>query len=340
MVFSAWDKIKKRQFSPIYLVYGTERYLIDKTRQIIIDNVLNNDDTQFNLSIYDLGEIPIDIALEDAETAPFFSDQRLIILQNPFFLTAQKSNKKIEHNLQALITYLEKPSPTSVIVFLANYEKLDERRKITKQLKSNATIIEAKKLTKEQLIRLVNNQLKDSSVTITEEALELLRNLVEDDLSLIINELQKLILYVGENNEIDINVVEKLVIRSLEQNVFNLIEKVINGNLESAFQIYYDLLKQNEEPIKILAIIASQFRLIYQVKELARRGYGERQIASHLKVHPYRVKLARGQINSFSEENLAEIMNLLADSDYALKTGTMERRLVIEMFLFKLKQLL
>ncbi len=131
-------------------------------------------------------------------------------------------------------------------------------------------------------------------------------------------------------------IVEKLVSKSLEQNIFTLIEKVVQRKLDEALRIYYDLLKQNEEPIKILALLAGQFRLIYQVKELARRGYGQQQIASFLKTHPYRVKLAAGHADKFTDEELTNLMRLIAEADYQMKTGGMNKSLLIEMLLFHL----
>lgn len=112
-------------------------------------------------------------------------------------------------------------------------------------------------------------------------------------------------------------------------------DKIVNGKIEEAFEIYYDLLKQNEEPIKLLSIIASQFRLIYQVKELARKGYGQQKIAAILRVHPFRVKLALEKAQKFTEEDLARIIHLLAECDYAMKTSAMDKKMVIELFLLK-----
>ena len=132
------------------------------------------------------------------------------------------------------------------------------------------------------------------------------------------------------------DIVEELVAKSLEQNIFTLVDKVISKKIDEALRIYYDLLKQNEEPLKILSIIANQFRLIYQVKGLSQKGYGQQQIASVLKVHPFRVKLAAGQAQRFTEEELTKCIRLFAEGDFQLKTGTMPKNMVIEMILFQL----
>lgn len=334
-----WNKIEKRHFAPLYLLYGTESYIINETKQKLVANVLTNEEMDFNLSVYDLEETSIEQALEDAETFPFFGEKKLVFLHNPVFLTAEKSKDKVEHNLKKLEEYILEPAPYTILVFAGPYEKLDERKKLTKLLKKNAEVIEAKKLNEKEIIIWVKQQVKTSGVEISDQASELLLTLVGSDLMRLYSEIQKLALYGREARVIDVEMVEKLASRSLEQNIFDLIEKVVQRKMEDAFRIYYDLRKQNEEPIKVLALIASQFRLIYQVKELIKRGYGQQQIASMLKVHPYRVKLASGQARSFTELELAEIMDLLAKTDEQLKTGGSGREVSLELFLLKLSTL-
>lgn len=337
MVFELWKQIKKKQIAPIYLLYGTESFLIHETKQLLHTHVLDEDVSDFNFSSYDLEETPIEAVLEDAETLPFLGEKRLIFLHNPGFLTSEKKTKeKVEHNLSRLEEYIKQPSPFSVIVFIAPYEKLDERKKITKELKRTAMVFEAKKLMEQELKQWIFDRAALHQVNINQASVQRMLELVGANLFMLTSEMDKLALYVNETKTIDEIVVENLVSKSLEQNIFTLVDKIVKRKVEEALRIYYDLLKQNEEPLKILAIISGQFRLIYQVKELSRRGYGQQQIAGYLKSHPYRVKLAAGQANYFSDEELTKIISLLADADLQMKTGGMNKSMLIEMFLFRL----
>lgn len=336
LVLNIWEDINKKKIAPIYVLYGKEEYFINETKQLLIKNVLDGE-TDFNLSTYDLEETPIEVAIEDAETLPFMGEKRLIFLNNPYFLTAEKTKEKVEHHLKKLEQYIKEPPPYSVIVFSCPYEKLDERKKITKELKRNAVVLEAKKLNDRELKIWLEKRAQKNGVSISEEALEHMIALAGDHLFLLVSELDKLSLYVDKGETIDLEMVRLLVARTLEQNIFELVDKIIDRKIEEALRIYYDLLKQNEEPIKILSIIAMQFRLIYQVKELMRRGYGQQQIAKMLKVHPYRVKVAAGQGKKFSDEELVKVMKLLAEADYQSKSGG-NKELLIELFLFQLKE--
>lgn len=333
-----WKKIEQKKFSPIYLLYGIESYLINETKQKLLKNVLTDEEMDFNFSNYDLEEVPIEVALEDAETFPFMGEKRLIFLQNAFFLTAEKGKQRVEHNLSKLEEYIQNPPLYTVLVIIAPYEKLDERKKITKQLKKIGSVLEAKKLNEMELKKWVLDRVTSNRVQIDQDAIEMLITLAGTNLMMLSKEIDKLTLFVGESNLIDSQTVEKLTARSLEQNIFALVDKVVHRKTSEALRIYYDLLKQNEEPIKILSILANQFRLLYQTKELQRRGYGQQQMASYLKVHPFRIKLAAGQAKLFSEDDLKEIINLCAESDYQMKTSGMNKIMIIEMLLFKLNK--
>ncbi|WP_160721801.1 DNA polymerase III subunit delta [Bacillus sp. USDA818B3_A] len=338
MVLEIWKKIKKKEIAPIYLLYGTEAFLINETKQLLLDHILEEEEKDFNFSAYDLEETSVDLALEDAETFPFLGEKKVVILHNPVFLTAEKTKEKVEHNLAKLEQYLKEPAPYTVMVISAPYEKLDERKKITKELKKNAELVEAKKMSEHDLKKWVKDRAKNNGMEMEENAIDQLLALAGTNMFMLAGEVDKLSLYAAEQKRIDRELVEKLVARTLEQNIFTLIEKVVQRKLDEALRIYYDLLKQNEEPIKILALLSGQFRLIYQVKELSRRGYGQQQIAGFLKIHPFRVKLALGQAGGFTDEELAHLMALLADADYQMKTGGMNKSLLIEMLLFRLKR--
>ena len=338
MVLDIWKKIKKGEIAPIYLLYGTEAFLINETKQLLLKSILTEEEKDFNFFAYDLEETPLELAIEDAETFPFLGERKVIFLHNPSFLTSEKTKEKIDHNIARFETYLKEPAPYTIMVISAPYEKLDERKKITKELKRNAAIVEAKKLNEAELKAWLKERAKRIGIEIEPDALELMLTLTGTNMFMLTSELDKLALYATDEKRINVALVEKLVSKSLEQNIFTLIEKVVQRKLDEALRIYFDLLKQNEEPIKILALLANQFRLIYQVKELSRKGYGQQQISVFLKTHPFRVKLAAGQAVKFTDEELATLMNLIAEADYQMKTGGMNKSLLIEMLLFKLNK--
>ncbi|MEH6974292.1 DNA polymerase III subunit delta [Bacillus sp. JJ675] len=335
-VFDVWRSLKKGDIHPVYCLYGKETYLLQETVQRIRQAVVDEETKDFNLSVFDLEEDALDLAVEDAETFPFMGERRLVVAKNPTFLTAEKKKDKPEHNLEALEAYISQPAPYSVFVLLAPYEKLDERKKLTKLLKKHADMVEAKELNGPETADFIKGLAKSEGKQIDSGAAEELVILCNASLSAIAQEVKKLSTYIGDRDEILLDDVRKLVARGLEQNIFELINKVVNRRRTEALQIFYDLLKQNEEPIKMMALIANQFRLILQTKYFSQQGYGQKQIASNLKVHPFRIKLAIDQARLFSETELKSIMEQLAVMDYEIKTGKKDKQLLLELFLLKL----
>ncbi|WP_246940523.1 DNA polymerase III subunit delta [Bacillus pinisoli] len=328
-------KIKAQKFSSLYLLYGKETYFIDETIQLLVSNVLNDEERDFNLSVYDLEEVPVDAALEDAQTLPFFGDKRVVICKNAVFLTGAKEKSKIDHNLQLLEEYITSPSPNAILIFMVDAEKLDERKKVTKLLKKEAEVFEATMNDEKSLISWIHSEVKQLEVTIEEEAVGILIQYVRGTVTLLVQELHKMAMYVGKNGNITSEVVQLLSSRTIEDNIFELIDCVLSNKVPKAMEIYHDLLKLNEEPIKILSLLSSQFRLLYQVKDLSKRGYGQQQIATHLKIHPYRVKLAAQKATQFSNEYLTTSLNELAEMDYRIKSGQIDKKLAIELFILK-----
>ncbi|RFU65773.1 DNA polymerase III subunit delta [Peribacillus glennii] len=338
MVLDVWKDLRRKKFAPVYLLYGTETFLINETKQLLMQNALTEEEADFNFSQYDLEETPVETVLEDVETLPFMGERRLVFMQNPFFLTAEKSRQKVEHDVKKLEHYISDPAPYSILVLTAPYEKLDERKKITKELKRKAVTVEAKKLGEHELKIWIRERAAASTVQIDENAIDLLLDLAGTNLMILTNEIDKMALYVDEEKRIDAATVEKLVAKSLEQNVFTLVDKVLQKNVEEAVGIFHELLRQNEEPIKILGVMASQVRLMYQVKEMAKQGYSQQKIAGALRIHPYRVKLALEKTGKFHEAELLRIINELADADYKIKTGQADKALTLELLLLKIER--
>ncbi|MGN9864579.1 DNA polymerase III subunit delta [Bacillus swezeyi] len=338
MVFDVWKSLKKGDIHPVYCLYGKETYLLQETVQRIRQAVVDEETKDFNLSVFDLEEEALDLAVEDAETFPFMGERRLVVAKNPSFLTAEKKKEKLEHNLGVLEAYISQPAPYSVFVLFAPYEKLDERKKLTKLLKKHAHMVEAKELNGKETADFVTSLAKSEGKHIETEAAQELVILCNASLSSIAQEVKKLSTYIGDRDSITLDDVKKLVARGLEQNIFELINKVVNRKRTEALQIFYDLLKQNEEPIKMMALIANQFRLLLQTKYFSQQGYGQKQIASNLKVHPFRIKLAIDQAKLFSEQELKSIIEQLAVMDYEMKTGKKDKQLLLELFLLQLLQ--
>ncbi|BBW95533.1 DNA polymerase III subunit delta [Geobacillus sp. FSL W8-0032] len=334
MLERVWGNIEKRRFSPLYLLYGSEPFLLTETYERIVKAALDEGEREWNFAVYDCEETPVEMALEEAETVPFFGERRVVVVKHPYFFTSEKE-KEIEHNLAKLEAYVNAPAPFSIVIFFAPYDKLDERKKITKLAKERCEVVVASSLGEAELRAWVRRRIESEGPSISEEAIDVLLRRAGTQLSVLANETEKLALFAGPGGVVEAAAVERLVARAPEENVFVLVEQVAKRDIPGALRTLVDLLGHQEEPIKMLALLASHFRLLSQVKWLAQTGYGQTQIASALNVHPFRVKLALAQAARFSEQELVEAINDLADVDHQVKSGAMDRRLALELLLMR-----
>lgn len=332
--FKQLKKIRNKQYSQVILLYGTEAFFIRNFKNELIKQVLNGD--RDNLSVYDLEETPIEEVIADVETYPFFGEKKLIFAHNPTFLTAKKIKLPFEHDLERLEQYIHQPVDYSILVLIANDEKLDQRRKITKLLNNRALVAECHPIKEHELNKWINNIAEDLKIKITPDAYEIFEAEFITNLHLIQNELMKLSMYVGENGIVTKEIAEQLIAHTEISSSLKLVDAVIERNLPKAFSIYKDLKKLEEEPIGIIALLAFQFRMILQVKLLKAKGYSQFQIEKQLKAHPYVIKIASKRERSFTADKLNDIIHRLTETDTVIKQGQMEQDIALEMLLYDL----
>lgn len=308
-----------------YLFYGTESYLMKKE---IVQILKTAGIDAIDQSNYDLEETMLSAIIEDAETVSLFSSKKAIIVENSFIFTAMQK-KREEQNTDLLINYLKHANPDTILIFCVSEEKIDERKKITKLMKEIGKVQCFAPL--EQVNSFAKQAFEDYEIDY--KTIDLLVERVGKDLNLLIREIEKLKLYKMEEKKIEKK--DVLNLTSVQENIdiFELIEAIVSKDKEKAITIYHNMLKMNEEPIKIIVMLANQFRLIYQAKELYQRGHTEKDIASILNVHPYRIKLALGKGRGYQSDMLLAYLGQLADLDIGIKSGMLEKELGLELFI-------
>ncbi|MFP7493574.1 DNA polymerase III subunit delta [Terribacillus saccharophilus] len=327
----ALKAIKKKDFSPIYLLYGTESYFMQDIKEKIEKQFALSDGT--NVSVYDLEETSIQEVIADAEEYPFFSEHKLILAYHPFFLKAKPEKSAVDHRLESLEQYSQNPAAWTTLVLLAPYEKVDERKKIVKAIKNTGQAVACLPVKEWDLSDWIVTLSKENRIELDEAVTDLLIQEAGTDLSMLRGEIEKLALYAGEGSRVTLEMAESLVSHQQTSSGLKLVDSLMNGDLAKAIYIFHDLIKLKEEPIALIALLASQFRTILHVKLLKHKGYNQAKMAEVTKVHPFVVKLALKREAHFSEEELKEILFLAAETDADLKQGRMEKNLAFELLL-------
>ena len=311
----------------IYLIYGNENYLIKKKLdEIITKNNIEKD----NIIRYNLDEVIVSEAIIEASTVSMFQTSKLIICEGCKFLTGE-NKKEINHNIDMLLEYINHPFSDVYLVFIVEKEKLDDRKKIVKELKKLSKVVECKKIENYNLNSYLENYIKDKGYIITSKNINLIISIAGLDLANLINEIDKLLIYKDTDKNISEDDIKNLICVNIDDNIFALTNAIMNNQKEKIIKIYKDLISMGEDEIKLIATLANQFRLLLQVKLMKNNGYSDNEMISTLKEHPYRIKLAKNSL--FGEDKLKDKILKLSELDYKIKSGNIDKNLGLELFL-------
>ena len=308
-----------------YLLYGTEKFLInDEIKKIINKYKIES----INISKYDLEINSINEILDDIKTVSLFSDKKLIIIDNSYMFS--RTTKKID-NVEELENYLNNPIEDNIIIFINNLEKIDNVKKIVKIVKEKGIIIEFNKLNN---ININVKKMFDDYI-INNENINYIINKVGTNIEILYQEIEKLKIYKIYNKIITKDDINDIICENINIDIFKFIDDIINKNKESALKTYNELLKLNEEPIKIIALLASKIRLLYQVNILSKDGLNEDEISNLLSIHKYPIHLALNISHKYSNDLLLKYLLELSNMDIKIKKGENDKDLSLELFILK-----
>ena len=311
----------------VYVLYGKISYLIQKQ----IKNIINeNKIDDINVVKYDLEQDTLSKIINEANSVSLFSEKKIILVHNSYIFTGT-TKRIIDQNTTELEDYLNNINEDTILIFIVNSEKLDERKKITKLAKKNGYIKEYNDV---DTVSIVKDLFDD--YIITTDLIKYLIERVGDNIPLLSNEISKIKTYKNNDKNITKEDITNLCTKNLEVNNFKLIDYIIQKDKKNSLDLYYERLKLNEEPIAIIVALANQIRIMYQVKELYLNGYTENKIASILNIHPYRVKLAANNSKKYDKDLLLKYLYDLSSLDIKIKTGEIAKELALELFILNL----
>jgi len=316
----------------IFVLYGEETFLMNKKIEELRE--------RYTISVPEINVVTLsfttqsfDTIINECEAVPFFSQYRFIIFKDAYFLTSSTTRKALkEEEIQLLFSKMEETKDSSIYVFLQE-NGIDERKKLVKNLRKQAKFFEFKELPLPKLRTSIKKAFSSRNTTIDNQALELLLLRTPHRLLQIEREVEKLSL---ASNHITYEVVNQLINPPIEENIFELSNAILKRNQAKAIEIYQDLMLKNQEPIRLIVMIANSLRLLYQVIVLDRKGYNDQEIAKYLTVNSYRLRYIRQDKDSYELNDLLYFIDQLAILDTAIKQGKIDKKLGFELFLMKL----
>lgn len=313
----------------VFLFYGNEELMIKNKIDKLVNSITDN---QYNINVYDMEINNVSMAVQDLLTPPFLSDNKVIIIKNPIFLTKTKS--EIEHKTEMLLNYLDNIEDASYLIIDAGGLKVDENNSLFKKIKQKGEVSETKELSQVEMKGWLKRKFALIGKEITDDAVLLFFERIGWNLLTASNEFDKVANYVGNKEFITINDVEKVVVKELETDVFKLTNALQNGDRKQVILLYQDLVKTGNDPVKLLGLVSKTVKDTYNVCLMLEKGYKQIDVANTLGVSTGRAYYIIKSARSFKIEKLENLLLQLHDLDYRIKTGRIDKNTGFEMFLF------
>lgn len=320
---SILEDIKNQEFKQVYLFYGEENYLKKQYRDKLT-NALNPDQDTMNFSHFEGKGIDVKEVISLGETMPFFADRRIILLENTGFFKGQCP--ELAEYMSSLPEYL-------CMIFVE--EEMDKRSKMYKAVKQAGRIVEFAVQDERTLMRWVLGIMKREGRQITQRDMELFLSRTGTDMSNIEKELEKLICYTMGREVITTQDIEAVCTTRITNRIFAMVQAVADQNQKRALELYYDLLSLKEPPMRILFLLARQFNLLLQVKELQNLGFSGKDIAAKTGLQTFVLKNYTRCTGQYSVQQLRQAVEDFTQAEEDVKTGKLQDVLSVELLIVK-----
>lgn len=315
--------IKSGNFKQAYLLYGEEAYLKQQYKHNL-EKALNPDGDTMNFSHYEGKGIDVKQLIDLCETMPFFADRRVVLLEDTGFF----KNKSEE-----LADYMKELPDYLCMVFVET--EVDKRNRMYKAVKACGTIAEFARQDEKTLMRWAAGILGKAGKKITQRDMELLLTKTGTDMGNLRMELEKLICYTEGRDVVTAEDIEEICTTQTTNRIFDMVRAVTEKNQKRALDLYYDLLTLKEPPMRILFLLAKQYRQLLQVKQFAEAGLAQPEMASKLGVPSFAVRNIASCARSYTISELEQAVKDFVDAEESVKTGRLEDKLSVELLIIK-----
>ncbi len=302
--------LQNKNFHHIYLLMGDEPYYIDKISEYIEKNALEESEKSFNQVILYGNDIDAAVVINTSKRYPMMSKYQVVIVK-------EAQNIK---NFDDLIYYVESPLKSTILVLNYKYKKLDKRKKLYTSITKNAVVFESNKLYDSKIPDWISGYLSKKKLSIQPAAAVLLGEFLGNDLGKIVNELEKLILTLPQNEKtINSLHIEKNIGISKDYNNFELQNALATKDVLKANRIinYFDKNQKNNPITLTITSLYYYFSKILLYHNLSDKSKGS--VAASLKINPYFVGDYQKAARSFSLGKTIHIISLLREYDLKSK---------------------
>jgi len=320
---SIQEDIKTGNYKQAYLFFGEETYLKQQYKQKLL-SALNPEGDTMNFSRYEGKGIQVREVIDLCETMPFFAEYRVILVENSGFF---------KNKCEELADYMKELPDYVRLLFVES--EVDKRSRMYKAVKNCGRIVEFARQDEKSLMRWAAGILGREGRKITQRDMELLLTKTGTDMGNLRMELEKLITYTMGRDVVTAKDIEDVCTTQTANKIFDMVRFVTERNQKRALELYYDLLTLREPPMRILFLLAKQFRQLLLTKKLTAEGISGQELSSRLGVPSFVVRNLSSCARAYTVEELEGAVKDFVDAEEAVKTGQLGDVLSVELLIVK-----
>jgi DNA polymerase-3 subunit delta len=299
---------------------GSERLLIERATAVLKSSVLGDGPSGFNDDLFQGQGLLAQRVISAARTLPMMATRRFVLVRN---LDAVATSEQ-----EALADYLGAPSPDTCLVLLG--EKLDGRSKLAKVARELGIWLEAEPPRPAEIPGIAKREAKQRGHALSDQAAEALADAIGADLSALSDAVERLSLFVGAGATIEIAHVEACVAQVRGESIWSLVDAVGERNLPIALGAAASLLGEREPPLRILALVARQLRILAKLKKALATGLKPQEATQQAGAPPFKARELCAMAQRFDDARLLRAFTLIAETDLALKGSRVAGPRVLE----------
>ncbi len=302
------------------LVYGQENYPVSHLLSSL-NNILRQ---QENVTVeqYDYSQVSLAEILPHWGDLSLFAEKKIILLKH---LDGLKKNDAV-----LLSEWLDSHHDGSGVFLFFTAVKVDGRSPFFRSVKKYGEVVKTDKMPPAQARKLVAGHGEEYGVVLAPQVIDTLLHYHEGSLQLVFREAEKLALFVGPGGKVGMEELELLGCGAAAANVFNLVDKLGEGDAAASLRLLNRLLRDKTAPLMILSMVARHFRLLGLASVPSNRTKSPADLARVLHVPPFVVQKIRRQLDRFSLSRLADSFQLLSEVDCRLKSSGVPEEVVME----------
>lgn len=310
-----------------YLLYGEEGFLKQEYKKRLL-RALNPDGDTMNMASYQGKNIDVGPLIELAETMPFLSERRIILVENSGFF---------KNKCDRLADYIKEMPDYLCMVFVE--EQVDKRSRMYKAVGKAGRTVQFAVQDEKILEQWVLGMFSKEGRKITKKDMGSFMSKVGTDMGNIYHETEKLLCYTMGRDRITAQDIEAVCVTQLTNRIFDMVRAVAEKNQKKALDLYEDLLALREPPMRILYLMARQFRQLMQTKEMLEEGKGQQEIGRTLGIPGFAVRRYVDCVKRYDKEELRRAVEDLAGAEEAVKTGRLGDTLSVELLIVQYSSL-